>query len=108
MEKIKNYANNFYQDSMMLYHEDYQCTDMKKAEGYLRPITDPNLFVTNESKIYILGTFKKIYNSSHKSYLPHQPESPKRNRPTLANGNYTTLVSCELLLNIITNLTGEV
>jgi hypothetical protein len=50
MKKIRAYANNVYQESMICYHEDNQYTDTKKAEGYTRLITDEKLFVINESK----------------------------------------------------------
>jgi hypothetical protein len=49
MAKIRTYAENVYQESMMHYHEDNQCADTRKGEGYAKLITDQNLFVVQES-----------------------------------------------------------
>ena len=49
ISKIKAYAENVYQESMMHYHDDNQYADSKKAEGYAKLITEQNLFVVNES-----------------------------------------------------------
>jgi hypothetical protein len=48
--KIRSYAVNVYQESMMHYHEDNQYADTKKGEGYAKLIADQNLFVIQESK----------------------------------------------------------
>jgi hypothetical protein len=49
MAKIRSYAVNVYQESMMHYHEDNQYADTRKAEGYSKLIRDKNLFVIQES-----------------------------------------------------------
>jgi hypothetical protein len=50
MVKIRSYAENVYQESLMHYHEDNQYADTRKAECYAKHITDQNLFVFQESE----------------------------------------------------------
>jgi hypothetical protein len=50
MAKIKIYAENVYQESMMHYHEDNQYADTRKALSYAKLITDQSLFVVQESE----------------------------------------------------------
>jgi hypothetical protein len=40
IEKVKAYAKNVYQESLMHYHHDNQYADKKKSEGYAKLITD--------------------------------------------------------------------
>jgi hypothetical protein len=44
IEKVKAYAKNVYEESMMHYHEDNQYANKKKSQGYAKLITDQNIF----------------------------------------------------------------
>ncbi len=48
IEKVKAYAKNVYQESMMHFHQDNQYADTNRSEEYAKLITDQNIFVTNE------------------------------------------------------------
>ena len=61
VSKIKTYAENVYQESMMHYHEDNQYADSRKGEEYAKLISDQNSFVIQESEKSI-QYFKMIFN----------------------------------------------
>jgi hypothetical protein len=61
MDTIKAYANNVYQKSMRHYHEDNQCSDTRKAQGYAKIITDQNLFVIKKSEKSVKHLQKYFY-----------------------------------------------
>jgi 3-hydroxy-3-methylglutaryl CoA synthase len=61
-EKVKAYAKNFDQESMIHYHKDNQYADNKRSVGYAKLITDQNIFVTMNQQ-NPLSIFKRIFKS---------------------------------------------
>jgi N-acetyl-beta-hexosaminidase len=73
IEKVKAYAKNVYDESMMHYHPDNQYADTKKSEWYALLITDQNIFVTNESAKSIM-----YFQDDLKSLTSARPTSKTR------------------------------
>ena len=76
ISKIKAYASNVYQESMMHYHKDNQYADSKRAEGYAKLISDQNIFVNLQNP---QGTLRRTLNLLQVHCLGQLPEFQKDN-----------------------------
>jgi hypothetical protein len=70
VEKVKAYAKNVYQESMMHYHEDNQYADTKRSEEYAIFVT--SLLQMNQQNK--LGFYSELCNPLQVHYPPQKQE----------------------------------